>query len=92
MAKKTFKESMGKNTKDNAALAFITAAQDEPTEERKTKRLNLLIKPSVFVNIEKLAYMQRMRVNGFINQLLEEYAAAHRDTIDEYDRIFTEGK
>ena len=92
MARKTFKESMGKSTKDNAALAFITAAQDEPTEERKSKRLNLLIKPSLFADVEKLAHMQRTSVNGLINDLLAAYAADHRDTIDEYNRICTEGK
>lgn len=89
MAKKSFKASM-ESKKDNAALAFITAAQEEPTEERKSKRLNLLIKPSLFSDIEKLAHMQRTSVNGLINTLLEEYAAGHRDTINEYNKIYEE--
>lgn len=40
--------------------------------ESKTKRLNLLIRPSVFVKLQEKAKLQGSSVNDYINRLIEE--------------------
>lgn len=44
-----------------------------PTKETKSKRLNLLIYPSIHENLERLAEMQAIKVNELINRVLKEY-------------------
>ena len=100
MAKgKTFKGAMEQAEK-SAAFSFITQTQEQreqlsPTgsgtgEETKSKRFNLLIKPSTHKNIGKIATMQRVSTNELINKVLEEYAAAHKDKIEAYNATFGE--
>lgn len=88
MAKKSFKASM-EAAKDNAALSFIGEAQED-TQERKSKRVNLLIKPSAIKDAKKIATMERTSVNDLINRLLEEYVASNADKIEQYNKIFGE--
>lgn len=57
-------------------------------EETKSKRLNLLVKPSILDDVTKIAFMQKTSVNNLINDLLTEYRDAHRDQIDKYNSIF----
>ena len=87
MAKKTFK--------DNPALQFISAA-DEETEEReqaaeavpakapegyklnplyvetKTKRLQLVLQPSLFNRVKKGAKQAGLSVNEYVHRILDE--------------------
>lgn len=44
-----------------------------PTKETKSKRLNLLIYPSLHEDLERLAEMQAIKVNELINRILKEY-------------------
>lgn len=56
--------------------------------ETKSKRLNLLVKPSLHKDIEKIAAMKRTSTNNIINILLERYAEENQDLIDKYNEIF----
>lgn len=47
-----------------------------PTKETKSKRLNLLIYPSLHEDLERLAEMQAIKVNELINRVLKEYTEA----------------
>ena len=89
MAKKSFKAEM--ETHDSsAAMAFISRRQDEETTERKSKRLNLLIKPSLYANMRKIAHMERTSVNNLMDIALNEYAEAHKEQIEAYNAIYGE--
>lgn len=89
MAKKSFKAEM--ETHDSsAAMAFISRRQDEETTERKSKRLNLLIKPSLYDAMRKIAHMERTSVNNLIDIALQEYTEAHADRIEQYKTIYGE--
>ena len=68
----------------NPALEFInietTSSKNDdfilskPTEvEFKTKRLQLLIKPSTYKEIYKLAESKKLSINQIINSILESY-------------------
>lgn len=91
MAKKSFKADM-ETQAAGAAMAFISRTQDEQEKpiERKTKRLNLLIKPSVYNDLRKIAHMNRASVNSLIDTIIEDYTEKNRDTIDKYGAIYGE--
>lgn len=44
-----------------------------PTKETKSKRLNLLIYPSLHEDLERIAKMQAIKVNELVNRVLKEY-------------------
>ena len=94
MAKKTFKGTAD-TVKTAPALSFISevAAPLVTTEgkETKSKRLNLLIKPTLYRNIEKIATMERISTNELINRVLEQYAREQAEAIAKYDTTFNEG-
>ena len=57
-------------------------------EETKTKRLNLLMLPSVCEDISKIAAMKRSSVNELINIVLQQYITDNQDLIKKYDDVF----
>ena len=92
MAKKTFKGT-APEIKANPALSFITESVTDPMftgeqRETKSKRLNLLVKPSLYRNMEKIATMERISTNELINRVLESYVNSHSDTIERYNDTF----
>lgn len=60
----------------------------EPEKETKSKRLNLLIKPSLLEDFNKVAFMERNSMNDIINTLIKSYCDAHREEINAYDKYF----
>jgi len=56
--------------------------------ERKSKRLNLLLQPSVLDNLSKIAHMKHTSVNDLINSVLKNYAETEKDIINTHDKIF----
>lgn len=91
MAKKAFKG-------ENPALQFITTDSElsKPKKtsplirkpETKSKRLNLLLKPSLMQGLSKAAHMEKTSVNQLIHSVLEEYLAENKELIERYDNIF----
>lgn len=59
-------------------------------KEAKSVRLNLLTKPSIKKNLEKLATVSRVSVNELINQVLQEYIATKSDDIEKYNSFYGE--
>jgi hypothetical protein len=58
--------------------------------ETKSKRLNLLIRPSLMDDFIKVAYMRRTSINDLINTLIDECVKKDVRLIDDYDRLFEE--
>ena len=94
MAGKGFKDAMSNAAGSSTAAKMIARSQGDPgqagEQELKSRRLNLLLRPSVYSDIAKVATMERVSVNEIINRALEEYGNAHRDTVDAYGRTFGE--
>lgn len=61
-------------------------------KETKSKRLNLLIQPSVLEDFSKVAFMERNSMNDIINGLIKSYCDAHREEISTYDKYFNKGE
>lgn len=57
-----------------------TAPRPSHYGEAKTRRLQLLLQPSLYEKIQALANQERLSVNGLINKALETYTDTHTDT------------
>ena len=66
------------------------AGRPKLTKETKSKRLNLLIKPSIFEAIDKIAYINRTTVNNLINCFLEKCIIEHQNDLDRFDRAVSQ--
>ncbi len=71
--------------------------QDPPKESRgkgrpKTagetkKRITLAMYPSIYENLQKIAFVKRKSISGIVEELASSYIAENTGTLDEYDRI-----
>ena len=98
--KKTFKDNpalafitSGTETEPQQGRARATQSKEQTRtngrQEVKSRRLNLLLQPSILEDISKIAYLERTSVNDLINTALKSYAADRADEIKKYDEIFT---
>ena len=62
--------------------------QSTADEETKTKRLSLLIKPSIYEQFKKVATMKQDSVNNLINNIMENVVEENKDKIELYDQVF----
>jgi predicted HicB family RNase H-like nuclease len=56
--------------------------------ETKSKRLNLLIRPSLLENFTKAAHMKRSSVNDLLNQIMADYVEQEAEAIKLYNKTF----
>lgn len=87
MPKKSFSSELAQTTTTPTAEAYIT---QEEAQENKSKRLNLLVRPTLHRDLGKLSIMERVSTNELINRVLTEYAEQNADKIAKYDEIFGE--
>ena len=83
--KKSFKSKMIEQQVNAAAVSYITGAQEQEVKEIKSKRLNVLLKPSIYDRIDKIATMKRMSVNELINIVLDDYGNNNQDLINKFN-------
>lgn len=79
------------NTSNMDDTLYETKAQNThiiEKQERKTKRLNLLLQPSMLEDLSKIAYMKQTSVNDLINSVLKSYTKAETAVIAKYNGIF----
>ena len=60
----------------------------DDSKETKSKRLNLLIQPSVLEDFSKVAFMERTSMNDLINTMIKSYCDAHREEVETYNKYF----
>ena len=60
---------------------------DKNGKELKRKRFNLLFIPSLFNDIEKIAYVEKMSINEAINQALILYRESKKEALEKYIEI-----
>lgn len=87
MPKKSFSSELAQTTPTPTAEAYITP---EDAQENKSKRLNLLIRPTLHRDISKLSVMERTSTNELINRVLADYVEQNADKVQKYDEIFGE--
>lgn len=63
-------------------------ASKQTKNETKSKRLNLLLQPSLMDDFSKIAFMKKESVNNLINTILISYRDENKDIIDKYNKFF----
>lgn len=76
-----------RNTDDTDTTQGTDNKQVEDTET-KSKRLNLLVKPSVYEDFRKIATMEQESVNGLLNLLMEEVVNENKEQIELFNKVF----
>lgn len=69
--------------------------QDEPgrkkgrpkTERETKKRVSLSVLPSLYEDIQKIAYVERRSASDLVAELLEQYRETHGQELAEYGAI-----
>lgn len=59
-----------------------------PKEDRELKkRISLSVLPSLYNDIQKIAYVQRRSVSELMSAMMEEYRESHAAELAEYDSL-----
>ncbi len=59
-----------------------------PREDRELKkRISLSVFPSVYEDIQKIAYVQRRSVSELLSAMMEEYRGLHAAELAEYEEL-----
>ena len=70
----------------DSAPAAASGKKGRPKEDRETKkRVSLSVLPSLYEDIQKIAYVQRRSVSDIISELMEEYRAKNIASISEFE-------
>lgn len=68
--------------------ATTNGQKGRPKEDRETKkRVSLSILPSLYEDIQRIAYMQRRSTSDLVGELLERYRGEHGQELDEYKTL-----
>jgi len=76
------------NTRTARRKARTGDGEKPRTDETKSKRINLLIQPSVIEDMGKIAHMKQTSVNDLINTVLKNYVKREASTISKYEDVF----
>lgn len=59
-----------------------------PKEDRELKkRISLSVLPSLYDDIQKIAYVQRRSVSELLSAMMEEYRGSHAAELTEYKKL-----
>ena len=59
-----------------------------PKADRETKkRVSLSVLPSLYEDIQKIAYVQRRSISDVVGDLMEQFRAGHKEELAEYKKI-----
>lgn len=70
-------------------VAPAAAGRGRPKEEGRElkKRISLSVLPSLYEDIQKIAYVQRRSTSDLVDDMFKRYRAAHEDALREYETI-----
>lgn len=59
-----------------------------PKEDREIKkRVSLSVVPSLYEDVQKIAYVQRRSMSDIVGELLEQYREEQKPALDEYKQL-----
>ena len=65
-----------------------SAGRGRPKEDRELKkRISLSVLPSLYEDIQKIAYVQRRSVSELLSAMMEDYRGSHAAELAEYERV-----
>lgn len=73
---------------DNNAAVSASEKRGRPKEDRELKkRVSLSVLPSLYEDIQKIAYVQRRSISDVVGDLMEQFRAGHDEELAEYRKI-----
>ena len=76
----------------DSAPAAASGKKGRPKEDRETKkRVSLSVLPSLYEDIQKIAYVQRRSVSDIISELMDGYREKNMANISEYKTLMEQG-
>lgn len=68
--------------------APVAGNRGRPKEDRELKkRISLSVLPSLYNDIQRIAYVQRRSTSELVAIIMEEYRSKHKDDLAEYERL-----
>ena len=68
--------------------AAAGSGRGRPKEDREIKkRVSLSVLPSLYEDIQKIAYVQRRSISDLVGDLMEQFRAGHEKELAEYSKI-----
>lgn len=68
--------------------APVASGRGRPKEDRELKkRISLSVLPSLYEDIQKIAYVQRKSVSDVVGELFEQYRENHGAALSEYQKL-----
>ena len=61
--------------------------QFKADERELKKRISLSVLPSLYDDIQKIAYVQRRSVSELLSTMMEEYRGSHATELTEYEKV-----
>ncbi len=72
----------------DSAPAAAGSGRGRPKEDREIKkRVSLSVLPSLYEDIQKIAYVQRRSISDVIGDLMEQFRTGHEKELAEYRKI-----
>ncbi len=72
----------------DGAPAAAGSGRGRPKEDREIKkRVSLSVLPSLYEDIQKIAYVQRRSISDVIGDLMEQFRTGHEKELAEYRKI-----
>lgn len=82
------KSIIGGMIDEAAAPATGAGGRGRPREDRELKkRISLSVLPSLYDDIQKIAYVQRRSVSELLSAMMEEYRGNHAAELTEYKKL-----
>lgn len=71
-----------------APAAPVAGNRGRPKADRELKkRISLSVLPSLYDDIQKIAYVQRRSVSELMSSMMEEYRSGHAAELAEYEKV-----
>ena len=78
----------GKFVEQTPMAAASSGRRGRPKENRELKkRISLSVLPSLYEDIQKIAYMQRKSTSEAVQEMMEEYRKRNIRKLREYDQL-----
>ena len=62
--------------------------EQQPTEDRELrKRVSLSVLPSLYEDIQKIAYVERRSVSELLSDLMLQYREQQKSALSEYEKV-----
>ena len=82
------KSIVGNMIESSSSEGSGSGMRGRPKEERELKkRISLSVQPSLYDDLQKIAYVQRKSVSEIICSLMEQYRNENQKDLEEYENV-----